>query len=193
MQFSPIINQKLIHMSSTSSISSTTAETSPKVQKFIKDITSPMKQWLFLFAKLPAALFMGVRVRKVSTESVTVTLPYKWLSQNPFKSTYFAAQAAAAEMSTGVLGMMATQGHGKVSMLVVGMEAEFVKKANKRATFICNDGQKVFAAVQKAVETGEGQTIKMESIGTVPNPDGGAPIVISRFYFTWSFKPKRKK
>ena len=73
---------------------------------------------------------MGVRMRACDGQRAEVALPYGWRSQNPFKSTYFAAQAAAGELSTGVLAMYAMQELPPVSMLVTRIEAEFYKKAN---------------------------------------------------------------
>jgi acyl-coenzyme A thioesterase PaaI-like protein len=162
---------------------------SQKTASFIKKFMNPLNQWLFLFAKLPAALFMGVKVVKLDTEKSVVTVPYRWRSQNPFKSTYFAAQAAAAEMSTGILCSLAIHGRGKISMLITDMRAEYIKKVNKKATFTCSMGPEVFEMVAKAIETGEGQTLTMESIGTMPGEDGKA-VVVSKFYFTWSVKAK---
>jgi hypothetical protein len=156
---------------------------------FIKKFMNPLNQWLFLIMKLPGAWFMGVKVVQLSTESSTVTIPYSWRSQNPFKSTYFAAQAAAAEMSTGILCSLAIHGKGKISMLITGMKAEYIKKVNKKATFSCTMGKEVFEMVQKAVETGEGQTLEMLSIGTIKD-ENGQEITVSKFYFTWSVKAK---
>jgi acyl-coenzyme A thioesterase PaaI-like protein len=161
--------------------------TNPHIAKYIRDLTHPVKQWLFLFMKLPSALFMGVRVLSVSPEKAVVSVPYSWRSQNPFKSTYFAAQAAAAEMSTGVLGMMALQGRGSISVLVSDIRGEFLKKATSRAYFTCVDGQKICAAVQKAIETGEGVSVNAESIGMTK--DG---TVVSKFYVSWTFKVRQK-
>ncbi len=177
-------------MASTNSIAIQEASNSPHVQKFMKQITNPILQRLFLIGKLPSAFFMGIRIKSATPEEVQVTVPYGWRSQNPFKSIYFAAQAAAAEMSTGVLGQMALKGKGRVSMLIVKMEAEYTKKANKKTTFICKDGVKVFDAVARAIETGEGQTVDVESIGTQKG-DNGDDVVVSRMKFTWSFKAKK--
>jgi hypothetical protein len=160
-----------------------------KTEAFIKKFMNSFNQWLFLFMKLPAALFMGVRVRVLNVEKSVVTVPYSWRSQNPFKSTYFAAQAAAAEMSTGILCSLAIYERGKISMLITDMRAEYIKKVNKRASFTCSMGTEVFEMVQKAIDTGEGQSLTMESIGTVPGDDG-QPVVVSKFYFTWSVKVK---
>ena len=101
------------------------------LDQFIKMIKHPAKSRMFLFFKLPSAFFSGVRIREISGSACTVTVPYKWFSQNPFRSTYFACLAMAAELSTGALAM----GHlykrkQKVSMLVTGMNASFHKKSD---------------------------------------------------------------
>src|SRR4051812_43605267 len=67
--------------------------------------TSKTKFGYFMFSKLPSAWVCGVRVRELDEQHCVVSVPYKWLSQNPFKSIYFACQAMAAEMSTGLLSM----------------------------------------------------------------------------------------
>ena len=76
-------------------------ERNPHIKKYLKQLSNPILQRLFLLVKLPSAFFMGIKIRSVTPTQAKVTVPYKWSSQNPFKSTYFAAQAAAAEMSTG--------------------------------------------------------------------------------------------
>lgn len=157
------------------------------VEKFRSSLLSWFKQRLFLFTKLPSAWFMGVRVKSIDTQKCEVTLPYSWWSQNPFKSIYFAAQAAAAELSTGALAMMALQGQPPVSMLVGDMKGEFIKKATQKTTFTCTDAHKIFEAIAQTLRTGEGTTATIESIGT--QEDG---VVVSRFSFTWSFKAKKQ-
>ncbi len=65
-------------------------------QKFIKLVRHPVKFRMFLFWKLPAALFSGVRIKEIDEERSIISVPYKWLTQNPFRSTYFASLAMAA-------------------------------------------------------------------------------------------------
>lgn len=165
-------------------------ESNPHIKKFLKQIHNPILQRFFFLAKLPSAFFMGIRIKSVNLQKAEITVPYGWRSQNPFKSTYFAAQAAAAEMSTGVLGLLALSGRGNVSMLITKIEGTYGKKAVKKATFTCTQGDKIIQAVQRALETGEGQEVVMESIGTQMGKDGSLEEV-SRFYFTWSFKVKK--
>jgi Domain of unknown function (DUF4442) len=153
--------------------------------KCIDDFNSPLKLWFWLLYKLPAAWFMGVRVNYVNHEKSSITIPYGWRSQNPFNSIYFAAQAAAAEFSTGALAIVAIAGRGKVSMLVRNLEMEFTKKANSTTTFTCNDGARVFEIVEKAIHTKEPQTIIMTSIGTQATGE-----IVSIMKITWTFKAK---
>jgi Domain of unknown function (DUF4442) len=153
---------------------------------FIKLMKHPVKFRVFLFSKLPSAFFSGVRLRDIDESKCVVTVPYKWFSQNPFKSTYFACLAMAAEMSTGTLGLL--QLHKRkpaVSMLVVKLEANYYKKATGRTTFICNDGEKFQLAVNESIATREARTIVAKSTGT--NDKGE---LIAEFFVTWSFKAK---
>src|SRR5689334_1334334 len=84
---------------------------------------------LFLLKKLPAAYFSGLRVKEVSEYACAVTVSFRWFTQNPFRSTYFACLSMAAEMSTGILAMAHVYKRSpKVSMLVVSVEGKFYKK-----------------------------------------------------------------
>ena len=160
----------------------------PQAPAFIKLMKHPVKFRIFLFFKLPSAFFSGVRLRDIDAKHSIVSVPYKWFSQNPFKSTYFACLAMAAEMSTGVMGLM--QLHKRtpaVSMLVVKLEAAYFKKAISRTYFVCEDGELIQTAVDETIATGEARTIRTKSIGK--NKEGE---VVAEFYITWSFKSKSK-
>ncbi|CAN5288006.1 hypothetical protein BH20BAC1_BH20BAC1_21020 [soil metagenome] len=74
-------------------------------EKFLQMATHPLQFPFYMLRKLPAAFFSGCRVQEVSGEKCTVSVPYKWLTTNPFSSTYFASLSMAAELSTGLLAM----------------------------------------------------------------------------------------
>src|SRR5215212_9439457 len=129
--------------------------------KFIQLVKHPVRFRMFLFWKLPSAYFAGVRVRYIDEGRSKVTIPFKWFTQNPFRSTYFACLSMAAEMSTGVLAMMHLyERKPAVSMLVVKVESEYFKKATGRTTFICEDGETMLNAIEESIATGEGRVIK---------------------------------
>src|SRR5215217_3462646 len=116
---------------------------------FFKLISHPVKFRMFLLSRLPAAYFAGVRARSVSPEKCTVSVPYKWFTRNPFRSTYFACLSMAAEMSTGALCLAHLYKRDPaVSTLVVKVQGEYFKKATGNTVFVCEDGQ----AIKKAIE-----------------------------------------
>lgn len=140
----------------------------------------------FVLFKLPSAYFCGVRVKAIDKNSCTVTVKHSWINQNPFNSMYFAVQAMAAELTTGALVISQIQESGrKISMLVANNKGNFTKKATGRITFVCNDGHLIVDAIRKTIETGEGQTFWMKSIGT--NEEG---VQVSEMDFEWSVRLK---
>jgi len=149
----------------------------------------PFKSRMFLLTKLPAAFMAGVRVRELDENRCTVTVPYKWLSQNPFHSTYFACLSMAAEMSTGALAMAHLYRiNPPVSMLVVKVESDYFKKATGRTWFVCEEGPLFDRAIGETIATGEARTVKAKSVGK-----NTAGELVAEFYITWSFKVRSKK
>lgn len=160
-----------------------TPEVEAARRRLVRRVRSPLLMRFFLIARLPLAFFAGLRVRHLEPGRCEVTVPYGWRSQNPFRSVYFAAQSMAAEMSTGALAMLALAGRPPAAMLIVGLEAEFGKKATSLVTFTCSDGAALFAAVEQTLATGEPATATVETVGRMA--DG---TEVSRFRFAWSFK-----
>lgn len=147
---------------------------------------SPAKLNSFLFFKLPAAFWSGVRVKSISQQSCEATVKHRWFNQNPFNSMYFAVQAMAAELTTGALVMLYIKNSGKkISMLVANNNGNFTKKATGRITFTCHDGNLIAESINKAIATGEGQTFWMKSVGV--NEKGEQ---VSEFNFEWTIKVK---
>ena len=141
---------------------------------------------LFLFLKIPISWIAGVRLKEMNDEICITKVKFGWLNQNPFNSMFWAVQGMAAEFSTGFLCAEKIRKSGKkISMLVVHNQAEFTKKAVGRVTFSCHQGKELDAVLQKANETGEGQTLTLFSEGKDQKGD-----LVSKFAFTWSFKVK---
>lgn len=147
---------------------------------------TPSKLNVFTMLKLPSAYFCGVRAKHIDNVKCVVTVRHRWINQNPFKSMFWAVQGMAAEFSSGCLMMLKIKESNKpISMLVVKNESTFTKKATGLITFICDDGKLIDEAINKAIETREGQTLWMTSIGT--NEEGQE---VSTFKFQWSIKLK---
>ncbi len=164
-----------------------TASTTHNPHAFFKLINDPVKYRLFLLSKLPAAYFSGLKIVAADEERCSVSVPFKWFTQNPFRSTYFACLGMAAEMSTGILCMASIyRRKPPVSMLITGMESKFHKKAIGKTMFICKEGILVKEAVANAVDTGSSQTVRLYSSGHNAQNE-----LVAEFWFTWSFKVKQ--
>lgn len=143
---------------------------------------------MFLLLKLPSAYFAGVRIKKIDEQECAVRVPYKWFSRNPFRSTYFACLAMAAEMSTGALAMAHLyKRKPAISMLVVKVEANYFKKAVGNTIFTCADGKAIEDTIEKANSSGDAHSIVAKTIGV-----NEAGELIAEVFITWSFKKRSK-
>lgn len=149
---------------------------------------NPGKLNKYLMMKLPSAWLCGVRAKEIDEQSCTVEVKHKWINQNPFNSLYFAVQAMAAELSTGALVMQGIKSSPrKISMLVASNKSTFLKKATGKIKFTCYDGHILPDIIDKAIETGEGQTFWMKS--SAMNETGEQVAV---FEFQWTIKVKNE-
>jgi len=138
--------------------------------------------------QIPIAWIAGVRLHKWENDSVSTKVTLGFLNQNPFKSIFWAVQGMAAEFSSGLMASAKIQASGaNVSMLVLGMQSKFVKKAVGRIIFTCEQGKEIDVAIQKAIDTKEGVTLVVKSVGVDEQND-----VVSEFEFTWTFKVREK-
>ena len=151
-----------------------------KAQALIQKLNNSFFFRAYLFMQLPAAFYSGIKLHHISTKEATASVPFKRFTKNPFRSTYFACLAMAAELTTGILGLIALKSTDKkVSMLVLHLEASYFKKATDTTFFTCVDGDKIKAAIEQSITTGEAVEVKCESIGK-----NKAGELIATFYKT---------
>ena len=158
----------------------------PQAAAFRRQVLSPIKLRLFMLQKLPMAWLAGLRLTQLTPEEATVTVRFKYLTQNPFRSIYFACLAMAAELASGIQAMMHVQAGSPVSMLVTKMEADFTKKAVGTIAFNSPDGLSIARAIAESRATGEGRTLVCTSTGVDEAGD-----VVAVFRITWSFRAKK--
>jgi hypothetical protein len=143
--------------------------------------------WGWLWKTLPLAAFAGLRVQSLDAESCSVRLPGGWRTQNPFGSTYFAAQAMAAEMSTGAPAMVLVAGaDASVALLVTQLGARYTKRIVGPSLFTFGDVAGMRAAVAAAAATPEPQVYVARSLGRDARGD-----VCGEFEIIWSFRRRR--
>ena len=155
-------------------------------QQVLKDMNTPWKSQYFFWRHIPSLRFWRVKIKSFDAHQAAVTIPFNRRNKNPFRSTYFAALAGAAEISSGLLAVYATKLFTqRISMLVVNFESSFTKKATGITTFTCNDGAAFTETVQRAIDTNEGQTLQSQVIGRNEQNE-----IVMTATITWSFKAK---
>jgi hypothetical protein len=152
-------------------------------EKLRKQVTG-WKFKLYLFFQLPMGWIAGLRVVELSKEKCVTSVPFKWLTKNPFRSMYFAVQSMAAELSTASTCLLAVTGEKpSIAFIIVDCKAKFSKKATGRVYFTCENAANAFEAVEFCKKTGEATSATFRTIGRMK--DG---TIVSEFEFTWSFK-----
>ena len=144
----------------------------------------PSKVNNYLLLKLPAAYLCGVRLRSIDQNRAEVGVRFRWINQNPFKSMFWAVQGMAAELACGILVMQSLRAQdASISMLLVGTQGEFTKKARGKILFTCQDGAIVESAVAQCLKTGAGVQFELTTQGLDKDGD-----LVCSFKFHWSIK-----
>lgn len=165
---------------------STLASDSARTAAFRARVLNPLNLRLFMMRQLPMAWLAGLKLSRLTAEEATVTIRHKFLTQNPFRSIYFACLAMAAELASGIQAMMHVRSGSPVSMLVTHLEADFTKKAVGLVSFTCEDGARIGQLIAESRSTGEGRTLVCVSTGKDEAGD-----VVAVFRITWSFRAKK--
>ena len=149
-----------------------------------------LNRWMlraYLLRRIPLAAFAGLRVRRLDETGCEVELPGGWRTRNPFASTYFAAQAMAAELSVGApAATLVISAPASVAFILRGIKAVFTKRIVGRSVFTFDDVAGLRAAVDRAAATPDEQTYTGRSTGRTAEGELAAEFDVS-----WSFKRRR--
>jgi len=161
---------------------------SPAAERARRQVLSPIAA-AWMWRTLPLAAFAGLRVVRLDEQACVVRLPGGWRTQNPFRSTYFAAQAMAAEMSTGAPALvLLREAPASIAMLVVGLRASYTKKLVGTGTFTFEGVPALRAAIARSAESSESQAVTARSTGRDATGEE-----VAEFEVDWSFRRRAPK
>lgn len=159
------------------------------IREYQKRVGNPFLFKVGLMKDLPLASVIGVKLKQLNEEKCELTVPYKFLNKNPFKTTYWAVLGMSAEMASGLLLLMYTHKlKPSVSTFVTGCEAKFVKRALGKTTFRCEQGKEIAEKVTRTV-----QTFEPEEIRCITNAYDEQGELVAEFVFTWGIKARKPK
>lgn len=157
---------------------------SSKQSQFREEFLAPFRQKIYFLKSLPMGLLSGIRLTYLDEEKSVAEVPFWWLNKNPFTSIYFAVQSMAAELSTAAPVILALKGlDTDVAFIIVELKAEFIKKAQSRVEFTCEEYMNIHDAMAKLSKPGDTITVTAKTVGRDISDEE-----VARFYFTWSFK-----
>ena len=147
-------------------------------------IPNKINRWMLF--KLPAAWLTGVRLTLIDESKCEVKVRFKWINQNPYRSMFWAVQAMAAELTTGMLLTKSIQdSNSDISMLLVSNKSSFYKKAVGKITFVCDEGEIAKQLINSTIKN----TTSKAWFKAKGYDEAGDQV--SEFDFEWSCK-KRK-
>ena len=139
--------------------------------------------------RIPVLFFLGPRVVRLDGETCEVRIPLGWRSRNHVGTMYLGALCAGADLAAGLpAAHLVFSAHRDVILLFAALEAEFLKRADGDVLFRSRQGNEIAAAVRRAAETGERQTLPVEVVATCPERHGEEPVA----RFTMGLTLKRR-
>ena len=150
----------------------------------MKYTPNKINRWMLF--KLPAAWLTGVRLTLIDESKCEVKVRFKWINQNPYRSMFWAVQAMAAELTTGMLLTKSIKdSNSDISMLLVSNKSSFYKKAVGKITFVCDEGEIAKQLINSTIKN----TTSKAWFKAKGYDEAGDQV--SEFDFEWSCK-KRK-
>lgn len=147
------------------------------------------KQFLWFFGRFQVPLIGHLRPKliKIDDQEIIVKLPLNRRSKNHLNSMYFGALAVGADLAGGMHGFYHSK-HAKLKTSIVfkSFQANFLRRPETDVFFICSQGEKVKAMIDKSLRTKErvNEPIEIKSYINYPN----APEEVANFILELSVK-----
>ncbi|OGQ08329.1 MAG: hypothetical protein A3G32_07495 [Deltaproteobacteria bacterium RIFCSPLOWO2_12_FULL_40_28] len=142
---------------------------------------------IFTFFKIPLLSYCKPWVVKLEPNYCEAVIPLNKRTRNHVKSLYFGALAIGADMAAGAFLMDTIRRSGqKVGFIFKDFTADFLKLAKSDVHFICTEGKKVRAVVQKTIQTKKRANTTVNIIAKCPKASGDD--IVARFTLTISVK-----
>ena len=140
--------------------------------------------------KFPMIAYVGPIVEELTEQKCEVIIPFNYRNANRLiGGIYFGSLCVGADLAGGLMAYEILQRSGKqFSLAFKDFKAEFFKRAEGDAHFICKEGAVIKAMVDEALKTKErvNQTVHVEAY--VPSKQSSDPV--AKFALTLSIKAK---
>lgn len=128
--------------------------------------------WKFSRFKVPLLGYLKPQLIKINDTEIVIRIPLNRRSRNHLNSMYFGALCAGADLAGGLYGFYhAHQKQIKVSLVFKSFQAQFLRRPESDVYFLCHEGSKVEAMLERSKKTGErvSEPIQVKAYTDYPN------------------------
>ena len=140
------------------------------------------------FLKIPLLGSVRPSVVALEADRCVVRVPLRRWTRNHLGSMYFGALAIGADCAGGLMAVeLIRRKQARISLVFKAFKAEFLQRPESDVYFICEDGARIAALVDRVLASGERQGELIHVEAAVLGPDGGF-VPVARFELELSLK-----
>lgn len=125
---------------------------------------------LFAFTKIPLLWYVGTSVVESTENKIVMRIPLNRRTKNHLNVMYFGALGMGADICIGFKAFQIIhQKKAPLNLLFKDFKIDFLRRAEGDVHFICEEGDKVRALIEKAMATGERETAPINGYAIVPS------------------------
>lgn len=145
------------------------------------------------FFKIPMIFYVRPKVTQVNETSMELVVPFRRRTKNHLNSMYLGALSVGADLAGGLYAQYLIQESKQpISLVFKSMQAQFLKRVEGNAHFVCNDGPKIQKLIDEVIATpGERKEQSFDVLVYVPSKLGEE--LAAKFTMELSLKSKHKK
>jgi hypothetical protein len=134
--------------------------------------------------------FVKPRVVQIDDRRCEIVIPLNWRTRRrDIRAMYLGTLCMGADVAGGLIMFnIARRSPHRVSFVFKDIRGEFLKRAEDDVHFVCEDGEKIQALVQRAFDSGERQEETVRVRAMVPTKLGDDPAAL--FELTLSLKKR---
>jgi acyl-coenzyme A thioesterase PaaI-like protein len=139
---------------------------------------------------IPSLGFVGAKIDEINDQQIDVRIPLRRRTKNHLGSMYFAVLAAGADTAAGFLALRHIRKiDPDVVLIFKDFKAEFLRRVDGDALFVCDAGEAIAGAVAEAASSGERVNVRAPLVCLISGQEDRGPAAL--FELTVSLKKKR--
>jgi acyl-coenzyme A thioesterase PaaI-like protein len=143
--------------------------------------------------KIPLIAMVWPSVVELEGDRCVIRIPLRRRTRNHLGSMYFGALSIGADIAGGLLAVqLIHEQKAKVSLAFKSFRADFLKRPESDVYFVCEEGARIRALVEKTLASEERHTEPIPLRAEV-RPTGGPVEIVAEFVLELSLKRSERR